>query len=185
VVVPTHARDDVREAIVFLQPEAGTAIGDGLAQAVALVKRSLAADVRAGGTKKPHGAIVLLSDGTQTNGLREPQEGAALARRAGIPVDTIALGTDGPRAVLPGPGNVLIPVHPDPELMRAIAAETNGKTFTARTADQLSSVFGDLSSSLGRERRSREITSWFLLAAGVVLVAAVALGRLLAGSVSS
>ena len=79
---------------------------------------------------------------------------------------------------------MLIPVHPDPELMRAIAAETNGKTFTARTADQLSSVFGDLSSSLGREKRSREITSWFLVAAAGVLLAAVVLGRLLAGSVS-
>ena len=83
---------------------------------------------------------------------------------------------------MPGPGNVLIPVHPDPELMRAIAAETHARTFTA---NQLSSVFGELSASIGKERRSREITSWFLVAAAAALVAAVALGRLLAGSLSS
>jgi Ca-activated chloride channel family protein len=184
VVVPTHDREEIRQAINFLQPEAGTAIGDGLAQATALVRRSLADDVETGVDAHPLGAIVLLSDGTQTNGLRQPREGADLARRANIPVNTVALGTDGPRAVVPGPGNVLIPVHPDPELMRSIAAQTEGETFTAKTADELSGVFRHLGSSVGKEKRNREITSWFLFAAAGALVGAVVLGRLLTGSIS-
>jgi Ca-activated chloride channel family protein len=181
---PTHDREEVREALDFLQPEAGTAIGDGLAQATNLVKRSLSADVSNGETKNPRGAIILLSDGTQTNGLRRPEQGADLARRAGIPVYTVALGTDGPRAVVPGPGNVLIPVHPDPALMRAIASQTDAKTFTATTADQLSGVYKNLSSSIGKAKHSREITSWFALAAAAVLLAALVAGRLLAGAMS-
>jgi len=183
LTAPTHAHEEVREALNFLQPEAGTAIGDSLAVATRLVQRSVA-DAQPGTGKEPPGAIVLLSDGTQTNGLRKPEEGADLARRAGIPVYTIALGTRGRRAYIRGPGNVLIPVFPDPALMRAIAAQTNGETFTATTAEQLSSVFTDLSSSLGREKHSREITSWFLFAAAGVLLGAVVAGRLLAGAVS-
>jgi Ca-activated chloride channel family protein len=184
VTPPTHAREDVRQSILYLRPEAGTAIGDSLALATRLVQRSVAEETTAGQSDAPPGAIILLSDGTQTNGRLEPTAGAARAQRAGIPVYTVALGTNGPKAVVPGPGNVLIPVHPDPELMRTIAAQTHGETFTAQTAGQLSSVFGDLSSRIGHEKRNREITSWFVLAAAVVLLAAVALGRLLAGAVS-
>jgi hypothetical protein len=79
---------------------------------------------------------------------------------------------------------VLIPVHPDPQLMRAIAAQTKAETFTAKTSGELSGVFTGLSSTIAHEKRSREITSWFLLAAAAALVAAVALGRLLVGAVS-
>ena len=80
---------------------------------------------------------------------------------------------------------MLIPVHPDPELMRTIAAQTNAETFTATTASESSGVFGHLSSQIAREKRSREITSWFVFAAAAVLLAAVALGRLLAGALAS
>ena len=45
---------------------------------------------------------MLLSDGTQTDGRRPALEGAAIAERAGIPVYTVALGTE--RGVVPGPG---------------------------------------------------------------------------------
>ena len=181
---PTHDRAEVRDALEFLQPEAGTAIGDGLAQATAEVKQSLADDTAPGNAEQPRGAIVLLSDGTQTNGLRRPEQGADLAKRAGIPVYTVALGTNGPRAVVPGPGNVLIPVHPDPALMRSIAAQTDAKTFTATTAEELGGVFGKLTASVGRERRSREITSWFVFGAAGALLAALVAGRLLAGALS-
>ena len=71
---------------------------------------------------------------------------------------------------MPGPGNVLIPVHPDPELMRTIAAQTDAETFTATTAGELSGVFGHLSSQIAREKRSREITSWFAFAAAAALI---------------
>ena len=47
VTPPTHDREDVRQAILYLRPESGTAIGDGLAVATRLVQRSVARAVRA------------------------------------------------------------------------------------------------------------------------------------------
>ena len=185
VTPPTHIREDVRQAILYLRPEAGTAIGDGLALATRLVKRSVDEETTPGQSDAPRGAIILLSDGTQSQGRLTPGAGADLAKKARIPVYTVALGTDGPKAVVPGPGNVLIPVHPDPELMRRIAAQTEGETFTAQTSSELSNVFGQLSSQIAHEKRSREITSWFVVAAAGVLLLAIAVGRLLAGAVSS
>jgi Ca-activated chloride channel family protein len=184
VTPPTHIREDVRQAILYLRPESGTAIGDGLALATRLVRRSVEEDPRPAGSGAPRGAIILLSDGTQSQGRLTPGAGAELARKAGIPVYTVALGTNGPKAVVPGPGNVLIPVHPDPELMRRIAAQTNAETFTAHTSSELSGVFGRLSSQIAHEKRSREITSWFVFAAAGVLLLAIGAGRLLAGAVS-
>src|SRR4051794_5602549 len=63
---PTRDRQLVREALGYLMPEAGTAIGDGLQVGVKLVQASLA---RAGVERKPGqqlpAAIVLMSDGAQ------------------------------------------------------------------------------------------------------------------------
>ena len=70
----------------------------------ALVQRSVAEQPGAAGKDAPRGAIILLSDGTQSSGRLQPGAGAALAQRAGIPVYTVALGTNGPKAVVPGPG---------------------------------------------------------------------------------
>jgi Ca-activated chloride channel family protein len=183
LVPPSRDRDRIRQSLTYLQADAGTAIGDGLAVATNLVERSLAgsgATPTAGGTAP--GAIVLLSDGTQSVGRLEALEGARLAQRAGIPVNTVALGTVNGVVTVP-PGTVT-PVPPDPKLMHAIAVQTGGRTFTASTASELSSVFGGLGSSIGSETRSREVTSWFAAAAAAALLAALGAGRLLAGPFS-
>jgi hypothetical protein len=61
---------------------------------------------------------------------------------------------------------------------------TGGKTSTAVDGAQLASFYSDLGSSIGRETRSHEITSWFALAAAVLLVGAVGLARSWGGSLS-
>jgi hypothetical protein len=76
---------------------------------------------------------------------------------------------------------VLLSVPPDPPLMRAVAERTGGETFTATTAGRLGEVFGGLSSSIGRQTESREVTSWFALAAACFLLAAIAAARLWTG----
>ncbi len=180
---PTHDRELVRQTLAYLQPDTGTAIGDGLATATAVLDRALhetGANLRPGAP--PAGAIVLLSDGTQTNGRRSAMQGAAIARRSGYPVYTVALGTAG--GYVQGPGNVLLPVTPDPELMEAIAAATGGTTFTAENAPATRDVFTRLTSLVGRETKSREITSWLALAAAGLLLGAVGLGRAVAGALS-
>jgi Ca-activated chloride channel homolog len=179
IAPPTDDHDEVRRAIGYLTPDSGTAIGSGIVTATRLAQTSLA---RAGVVREPGkplpAAIVLLSDGKQNQGGVRPLDAAARAKAAGLVVDTVALGT--PRGTL-GIGAFALRVPPDPPLMRAIARATGGETSTAADSTQLASFYSSLGRSIGREPRPREITSWFALAAGLLLVGAVALGRLWSG----
>jgi Ca-activated chloride channel family protein len=180
---PTTDRLLLRQALTYLQPDAGTAIGDGLQAGVRLVSSSLLANgVRREPGKRVPGAIVLMSDGFQTRGRLQPQRAADNARAAGIRVHTVALGTEHGVVQL-GSGGLLnsLRVPPDPAEMRDIARRTGGQTFTARSAERLSIIYRSLSSSIGHHREPREITSWFAAAAALLLVAAIAAGRIVAG----
>ena len=182
VAEPTADHQQVSEALDVLTPTAGTAIGDGLASAVKLVQTSLAAEhaTRTSRGRLP-AAIVLLSDGNQTQGRLEPLAAAREARAAGIAVDTVALGT--PTGTL-GFGFGALKVAPDPALMRAIAQATGGKTAAARNAGQLSDFYRAVGSSFGSATETRDIASFFAVAAAVLLLAAVGLGRAWAPALS-
>jgi Ca-activated chloride channel homolog len=124
-------------------------------------------------------SILFLSDGHQTRGILEPLQGAELAKTACFPVYTVALGT--PEGTIRrgfgfgGSPDQLIPVPPDPETLRAIAATTGGEFTEARTAESLESVYEKLGSSLGREPGETEITFILVALAAGLLVAAGAL----------
>ena len=176
---PTRDRQSIRDALTYLAPDAGTAIGDGLKVAVEVAVSSLA---REGVRRHPDGklpaAVVLLSDGAQNRGALQPLQAARRAKSAGIRVYTVALGT--PHGVVRfgfGPFSNAIPVPPDPPTMRAIARVTNGQSFTARSAERLEGVYKQLGSSIGRRRELREVTSWFSAAAAVLLLGALGLSR--------
>ena len=172
---PTTDHAFVRESLGYLAPEAGTAIGDGLAAAVKLVQRSLAERgvVHVPGRPVP-AAIVLLSDGEQNQGFLLPLAGAALAQAAGIKVDTIALGTPHGALIVLGQRQE---VPPDPVTMRAIARATGGSTFAARDDRGLQNIYSSLGRSVGRQSQRREIASWFAAGAALLLLGAVGLGR--------
>jgi Ca-activated chloride channel family protein len=181
----------------------GTAIGDALAAAVALGQRATGE----GGSQQTIayrtaatptdgavlGSILFLSDGAQTRGLLEPLEGAALAKEAGIPVYTIALGTPegtvtgrfgGGGFGFPTPpregqrGERTIPVPPDPTTLRAIAQTTGGAFSEARTAESLEAAYAKLGSSLGRAPGELEVTNAFVAGAAALLLAAALLSAL-------
>jgi Ca-activated chloride channel homolog len=180
---PTSERGTVRDALGYLQPEAGTAIGDGLQVGVRVITTSLA---RQGVFHKPGkelpAAIVLLSDGAQNRGVLQPLQAAANAKAAGIRVYTVALGTPGGQVSF-GFGLYVnhIPVPPDPPTMRAIARSTGGITYTARNASSLSKIYRTLGSSLGRKEKVENIASWFAAASAVMLLGALGAGRLTEG----
>jgi len=183
LAAPTRDRELVREALGYLMPEAGTAIGDGLQVGTRLVQNALA---QAGVEHKPGkplpAAIVLMSDGAQNRGVLQPIQAARNAKAAGIKVYTVALGT--PNGVVSfGFGLYVnsIPVPPDPATMRLIASTTGGTTYTARTASKLTDVYKSLGSSIGRKTELREITSWFAAAAALLLLGALGTGRLVEG----
>jgi len=182
LVLPTTDREQMREGIELLVPEAGTAIGDGIAVAVRVVQSSLGNAPRGPNGKVP-GAIVLLSDGAQTRGALQPLQGADRARAAGIPIYTIALGTS--HGTLGGFGGFgfgqfgggRFPVPPDPAILRAIANDTDGVAYRAQTASKVSEVYKRLGSSVVTRPANREISSWFAGAAAFLLIGSLAAGR--------
>ena len=190
---PTTDHDLVRKAldtIEWFPSFGGTAIGDALAAAVKLGQQavtgasgSLASVTTAAPDTQAHGlvSILFLSDGAQTRGQLEPLAGADLAKAAGIPVYTVALGT--PNGTLDfggnGPfGGRRIPVPPDPATLSAIAARTGGQFYAAQNAKSLQSAYSKLGSSLGRKPGQSEITYAFLAGAALLLVAAGLLSAL-------
>ena len=183
IMAPTSDRASLRAAVGFLEPEAGTAIGDGIQVAVQMIKTSLA---RSGYVRKPSqdvpGAIVLLSDGAQNRGFLQPLAAAHDAKLAGIRIYPVSLGTPNGKVSF-GFGNFVnsIPVPPDPATMRAIAHATGGRSYTAQSAASVVQIYRTLGSSLGRRRELKEITSWFAAAAALLLLLSVGAGRALEG----
>lgn len=181
ITPPTTDRAQLHNGIAVLTPGFGTAIGDAVARGVELA-RSATGEVDAApaeGQARPPSAVVLLSDGTQTRGLLTPDEGASRARRAGVPVHTIALGTlDGVVTVSRDGFPVTVPVPPDRVALARIAETTGGKTFEVTDAKRLSAVYERLGSVVGRERRPREMTVAFLAVGAAMLAAATALAGL-------
>src|SRR5262249_33127658 len=95
----------VDDADVFRGGFGGTAIGDALAVAVKVGQKSAGVHgsrglavyhpVAAPSPSSTLVTILFLSDGHQNRGLLQPLQGANVAKKAGIPVYTIALGTKG------------------------------------------------------------------------------------------
>jgi Ca-activated chloride channel family protein len=162
---PTRNRAAARAAIDRMAVSGGTATGEAIATAVAAL-RALPGE----GGRRPPGAIVLISDGTATNG-RDPLAAARAAQRLGIPVYTVALGTErGTIEVPDGEGGTRTErVPPDPGALAAIARESGGESFAAEDEARLATVYERLGSQLGHRDAKRQITSAFA-AGGLALL---------------
>jgi len=188
LVEPTTDRDIMRQGLQLLYPDAGTAIGDGIAVAVQVALQSVAGAPRNADGKVP-AAIILLSDGAQTRGVLQPLQGAAKAKSAGIRIYTIALGTNhgtldlgsGFGGGFNGFGSQRIAVLPDPAILKAISQATGGQAYTASSADEAKRAYRTLGTSLTTRPGKREVSSWFAGAAALLLLGAVAASRLWAG----
>jgi Ca-activated chloride channel homolog len=149
-LAPTTDRTAVAAALAKLAPEAGTDLGDGLAAATTLAADTLRRDgvARVPGHLAP-AAIVLESDGAQNRGSLTPTQAALAARRAGIRVYGVALGTP-TGSVTFGYGSLTnsIPVPPDPATVSSIARTTHGAVFAARTAAQLEAAYRSIGTAL-------------------------------------
>jgi len=169
---PTTDRMAVREALrEALVPSGGTATGDALSTSLGLLRGQAGPD-----GKLPPAAIVLLSDGASTHG-RDPMPVAEEARRLGIPVYTVALGTPtGTIQVPDGSGGTRRePVPPDVEALREIAERSGGEAFTAADAGALERVYERLGSQVATREQDREVTAAFAGGAVLLLVGGAAL----------
>jgi Ca-activated chloride channel family protein len=173
--VAAPASDDRQlaiDAIDYLYPQRGTAIGDGIARGVEVAR---AAEAGRAGTERP-AAILLLSDGSQTEGLLLPLEGASRAKSFKIPIYTIALGT--PEGVVEFNrfgGSRIVPVPPDPVTMRQIAAQTGGRFYEAESVGDLREAYEKMGSLVSKVERKQEVTYAFVAGGLVLLLAAAAI----------
>ncbi len=191
----------VDDADVFQGGFGGTAIGDALSAAVKVGLRSAGITGARGLTvHRPEAApgpastlvsILFLSDGHQNRGLLQPLQGAAVAKRAGIPVYTVALGTLGGRitnfsfggggfngSVFGGGPGLRQALAPDPKTLHAIADATGGKFYSAKSAGAVADAYQKLGSSLGRVPGVSEVTVDFAIGAAAMLLVAGVLGAL-------
>jgi Ca-activated chloride channel family protein len=153
-VAPTTDRSAVTSAIDALSAEGGTATGDALSAAL----DQLAARKGTDGRTAP-AAIVLLSDGARTAG-SDPLAAAARAKRLGIPIYTVALGTQSGMLTLPDGQTLNVP--PDPQTLAQIASSSGGRTYAVDDADTLSGIYRTLGSKLGTRTEQREVTIAFV-----------------------
>jgi Ca-activated chloride channel family protein len=171
---PTRDRQAVIAAIERMTPTGGTATGEAINTATAVLNRAPGV-----GQKRPPAAIVLLSDGASTSG-RDPVAAAQDAGKARIPVYTVALGTPQGtiRTKLPqrqGGGFTTTRVPPDPRTLEQIARASGGKFFPAETASGLKTVYERLGSQLSHKNEKRQVTSAVAGGALVLLLGGAAL----------
>jgi Ca-activated chloride channel family protein len=150
------------QALSQLRAGGHTAIGDAINSAVKVLS-----GLRSPSGKRVPGAIVLLSDGTSTNGA-DPLQAARQAARAHIPVYTVALGTShGTITVRHGSKATSVPVPLAPSELQQIGRLSGGQAFTAGSVNGLGTVYAHLAARIGHKQVKQQITASF---AGVGLV---------------
>ncbi|MBR5661550.1 MAG: VWA domain-containing protein [Bacteroidales bacterium] len=118
--------------------EDGTAIGNGLATAVARIKDS---DAKSR-------VVILLTDGVNNSGEIAPETAAEIAKTYGIRVYTIGVGANGeaPYPVMT-PWGVQVQnmkVEIDEKLLTNIASATGGRYFRATDNTKLSEIYSEI-----------------------------------------
>ena len=118
-------------------PELGTAIGDGLALALAQLRRSDANSK----------IVILLSDGDSNWVTRfDPDEAARTAQQMGVKVYTLLVGREG--------GDFFGGMSVNPETLSSIARTTGGEFFLANDYEAFDRGFQSVRSKLDTKKRT-------------------------------
>jgi Ca-activated chloride channel family protein len=169
-VPPTQDHEAVQRSLDGLPLEGGTAIGDAVLRSLDALRQVPGEP----GQELPPARIVLLSDGANTAGT-SLQDAAAAARDAGVPVSTIAYGTQDGTVEFEGR---TLPVPVDTASLQQLAGQTGGTAYTAETGEELSAVYDDIGSQVGTRTERQEVSAWFA-GAGLLAAALAATASLL------
>lgn len=116
----------------------GTAIGNGLATAVARMQ----------GSDAKSRVVILLTDGVNNSGEITPQTAADIAKTYGVRVYTIGVGANGtaPYPVVTPWGVQMqdVEVEIDEDLLKNIAETTGGRYFRATDNTKLSEIYSEI-----------------------------------------
>ena len=159
--------------------EDGTAIGNGLATAVARMKDS---DAKSR-------VVILLTDGVNNRGEISPQTAAQIAATYGIRVYTIGVGANGtaPYPVMTPWGVEVqqVNVEIDEALLKDIASATGGRYFRATDNTKLSEIYSEINrmektrTTLDSFPVYKELFATYAIAALLCLIAEMLLRLLL------
>ncbi|MBR6035751.1 MAG: VWA domain-containing protein [Bacteroidaceae bacterium] len=145
----------------------GTAIGDGIMNAILRLKESQAKSK----------VIILLTDGVNNSGNISPQTAAEIAKKYGIRIYTIGIGKNGMAPYpLPTGGTAMLPVEIDEQTMTKISTETGGQYFRAQKNAELDAIYQDIDKmertkfNVKQFSRRGELYQPFALAALVVML---------------
>jgi Ca-activated chloride channel family protein len=157
LVTPTTDRAQVRSAIDNLQLAESTAIGEAVFTCLTTIQ-NFQKSLDTPSKDQPPARVVLLSDGYNTVGRTDTQAIDA-AKTAGVPVSTIAFGTNYGTLDLDGE---TVPVPVDHATLKKIADETGGSYSEAASAAELQKVYADLGSQIGFTTQPHDISPWFV-----------------------
>ena len=131
--------------------EDGTAIGEGIANAVNRMKSS----------KSKSKVMILLTDGVNNMGSIDPATAAEIAQTFGIRIYTIGVGT---RGMAPYPVQTPfgiqyqpMPVEIDEDMLRQVASITDGEYFRATSNQKLTEIYEQIDEL---ERTKIEVTEF-------------------------
>lgn len=175
LVPPTVDRLAVTDSIGALEVGPGTAAGDAVLASLETIRSAMPALGEASADPESSPArIVVLSDGKTTLG-RDLGSAAQTAQELGVPVSTVAFGTDWGTVTIEGQ---IVPVPPDTEALAALAERTGGEAFTAGTAAELRRVYAGIGTQAAFAPGQQELTAT-VVGAGFVLAVLAAAGSLL------
>lgn len=170
-VTPTTDRRAVRNAIESIELGPATAIGEAIFAGLDAIRTAPVADAE---DEPVPARMVVMTDGKTTVG-RPDVDGAEAAVEAGVPVSTIAFGTDRGTIVIDGE---IQPVPVEESALRLIAEQTGGQFFRAESLGELESVYADIGSSVGFDTEDREVTDRFVGFAALLLLVSTVLSLL-------
>jgi Ca-activated chloride channel family protein len=189
---PTRNREELTQAIERLEPQRGTALGSGLIIALDTLLPEAKIDVeqfinpRPGAKPRPRPAdtegksadettepgsaravaIVLLSDGVSNVG-PDPLKAAEIAADYGVRIYTVGIGT--PEGATVTADGWKARVRLDEAALQRVASLTGGQYFRASDAAQLTSIYRELGTRIGFERRQPTELTALVVALGALL----------------
>jgi Ca-activated chloride channel family protein len=156
-VPPTTDHAQLKRGIKALEMDESTAIGEAVYASLAAIA-AIPPDEE---NTPPPARIVLMSDGKTTTG-RSEESAAQAAVDAGVPVSTIAFGTDEGYIATPNEPGVKLPVPVDRDALQQLAETTEGQFYEAASEGELRSVYQDIGSSVGYVTELRDISAWII-----------------------
>ncbi|MFC4337985.1 VWA domain-containing protein [Salininema proteolyticum] len=167
VTPPTTDRTQLSRAVNGLNLAEATATGEAVFASLQAVQQ--APDDGQGSLAPAH--VLLLSDGFLTTG-RSMEQAASAAEQAGVPVSTVAFGTDTGTVEINGQ-TIGVPV--DRQALQGLAETTSGKYYEAASSEELREVYESMGSSLGQKTVAEDVSRYFIAAALVLVFAAAGL----------